>query len=62
MISSKQIIFKTTTKKVTKVLAHRKFGYINNKNLDKLLKISSGLKLDKNLLKPKFCELYIKGK
>ena len=44
------------------MLAYQKFSYINNKNLDKLLKISTGLKLDKNLPKPKFCEPYIKGK
>ena len=35
---------------------------MNNKDLDKLLKILIGFKLDKNLLEPKFCELYIKGK
>ena len=43
-------------------MAHQKLNYRNNKNLDKLLKILIGFKLDKNLLKSRFCELYTKGK
>ena len=44
------------------MLAYRKLGYINNKNLDKLLKILIGFKLNKNLPKSIFCELYTKSK
>ena len=62
MISSKQAAFKTTTKKITKALAHRRLGHMNNGDLDKLLKMSTGLKLDKNSPEPGFCEPCTKGK
>ena len=58
MTSSKQATIKTTTtKEITKVLTHRRLSYINNKDLDKLLKISINLKLDKNSLKLGFYKL-----
>ena len=62
IIFLKQIAFKTTTKKIIKILAHRRLGYINNKNLDKFLKILTSLKLNKNSPKLKIYKLYTKGK
>ena len=44
------------------MLAYRRLGYINNKNLDKLLKILTNFKLNENSLEPRVYKLYIKGK
>ena len=44
------------------MLTYRRLGYINNGDLNKLLKILIGLKLDKNSPKLGFYKLYIKGK
>ena len=44
------------------MLAYRRLGYINNKNLDKLLKILISLKLNKNSPEPRFYKPYTKGK
>ena len=43
------------------MLTYWRLGYINNKNLNKLLKILIGFKLDKNLPELGFYKLYIKG-